>query len=134
MPAAALLIIHNKHVIGKNFAETEFGLILRLLFGIGRERHRNIVHDFILHQSSVFRELWGKTASNRSGSIVSPHVHNVKGLGCRNARKKVFFTKELRNIRAIFAVNMQIFHISSIFQPFHMNNVPFKKGRFRVPF
>ena len=32
MPAFALGIVHNKHVIGGNSAESQFGFVLRLLF------------------------------------------------------------------------------------------------------
>ena len=100
MPALSLCVVHNKHMIGEDLAKAELGLILRLLLRALRQRHRNIVHDHFLHQSSDYRRTSGQIASNRSNTIVSPTLHAVKCSCCRSAHnpefsarlKQVFFT------------------------------------------
>ena len=45
VPALALVVIHQKHVVGKNIAETQLGGIGGLRLGGRRFLHRNAWHD-----------------------------------------------------------------------------------------
>ena len=134
MPAASLFIIHDEHMIGKDLAKAEFGFILRLFFRIGCERHRNVVHGRILHQSSVCRELWGKNASNRSGSIVSPHVHNVKRFRCRILRKCALFCRKSAKSSHLFRHNRAKLECFASYDTISREWTAIKKERFRAPF
>ena len=120
--------------IGKDLAKAEFGFILRLFFRIGCERHRNVVHGRILHQSSVCRELWGKNASNRSGSIVSPHVHNVKRFRCRILRKCALFCRKSAKSSHLFRHNRAKLECFVSYDTISREWAAIKKERFRAPF
>jgi len=45
VPAFALGVVHDEHVVGELLAEAELGLILRLLFRTGRPGDLDIQHD-----------------------------------------------------------------------------------------
>ena len=104
MPATAKLIVHNEHVIGKNLAKPELGFILRLFLRVGRERHRDFVHSFFLHQSSDFRRTSGQYASNRSDSILAPTLHPVKSERTPNPHFPLCFA----GIRSAFFIYFQL--------------------------
>ncbi len=44
VPSLPLVIIHHKHVVRKNAAETQFALVLRFLFGMPGPLHADFLH------------------------------------------------------------------------------------------
>ena len=46
-PAATHLIIHDEHLVGKDLAKAQLGLVGRLLLRVRSQRHRNIVQNYL---------------------------------------------------------------------------------------